>query len=206
MPPEKRVNQHLNVIEAAYESGVRKIVYTSIVGETEGMAFSPVVISNRQTEEIVKSIGMEWAIGRNGLYIEPDVEYIENYKALGKVTNCAGNGKCGYTTRDELAFAYSKLLTENEHNGNVYNLLGETITQYELTELLNKKFNLNLIYDPISIDEYKKDRKAELGEFMGNIIAGIYEGISKGFFDKTSDFSKAAGREHIGWSEYFSKE
>ena len=44
---------------------------------------------------------------------------------------------------------------------------------------------------------------AELGEFIGTIIAGIYQGIRSGAFDKSSDFTSAAGREHISWNDYF---
>ena len=29
--------------------------------------------------------GLNWSIGRNGLFIEPDVEYIEDYKKDGTV-------------------------------------------------------------------------------------------------------------------------
>jgi len=77
--PDKRIQQHRNVIEAAKENGVRKIVYTSIYGAEEGNTFSPVVASNRQTELDIKNSGMKWAIGRNGIYIEPDLDYIETY-------------------------------------------------------------------------------------------------------------------------------
>ena len=42
-PPEDRIGQHRNVIEAAKAAGVAKIVYTSIQGPEVGTAFSPVV-------------------------------------------------------------------------------------------------------------------------------------------------------------------
>ncbi len=56
--PQKRIQQHKNVIEAAKQNGVKKIVYTSIVGDEEKNAFSPVVQSNRQTEEDLKNSGL----------------------------------------------------------------------------------------------------------------------------------------------------
>ncbi|MCR9209839.1 MAG: SDR family oxidoreductase [bacterium] len=201
--PEKRIEQHRNVIEAAKRAGVSKIVYTSIQGAEEGTAFTPVVQSNRQTETDVRDSGLDWAIGRNGIYIEPDVDYIDQYKQRGEVANCAGDGKCGYTTRSELAYAYARMLTESKHDGQTYNLHGEAITQQQLTNYLNETFGTDLKYRSMSVEEYRDDRTAELGEFMGNIIAGIYEGIRNGAVDNPSHFAQAAGREHLDWKTYF---
>ena len=201
--PDERIEQHRNVILAATDAGVKKIVYTSVIGEVSGSGFSPVVASNRQTEEDIKNSGMQWVIGRNGLYIEPDVEYIETYKKAGKIANCAADGKCAYTTRDELAYAYVKMLLEDKHNGNTYYLTGEPITQQQLADYLNKAFGTSLFYESMGVEEYKNECMVELGEFLGTIIAGIYQGIRSGAFDKPSDFKAAASREHISWADYF---
>ena len=160
--PEKRIEQHRNVIQAATRSGVKKIVYTSVQGAEEGTAFSPVIQSNRQTEADVRESGLEWVIGRNGIYIEPDVEYIENYKGAGGIFNCAGDGKCGYTTRPELGYAYARMLTEEQHNGRTYNLHGESLSQYQLAEYLNSTFGTDLDYHAMTIEEYRRDRITEL--------------------------------------------
>ena len=202
-PPEKRIIQHQNVIGAAKIARVKKIVYTSIFGEVGDTSFSPIISSNRQTEVDIKNSSMKWVIGRNGLYIEPDIEYIENYIKDGRISNCAADGKCSYTTRDEIAFAYSKMLTEDEHNGNTYNLVGKAITQRQLTDYLNYTFGTDLLFESISVEEYTRQRQAELGDFMGTVIAGIYSGIRNGDFDVESDFKLAAGREHIDWDDYF---
>lgn len=202
--PEKRIQQHRNVIEAAVRSGVKKIVYTSVQGAEENTAFSPVIQSNRQTERDVMASGLDWVIGRNGIYIEPDVEYIDNYKQAGFITNSAGDGKCGYTSRPELGFVYAKMLTEEKHNGKVYNLHGESMTQYELADYLNSAFGTSLVYKPLTVEEYREERVAELGEFLGTIIAGIYEGIRDGKSDNPSHFEEAAGRKHQSWEDYFS--
>lgn len=194
--PQKRIQQHRNVIDAAVSNGVKKIVYTSIVGDEEKNAFSPIVQSNRQTEKDVQNSGLNYVIGRNGIYIEPDLEYIETYVKEGEIRNCAGDGKCTYTIREELGYAYAKMLIEEKHNGQVYNLVGEPITQAELADLINQMYDTDLLYHPISVESYKKERKDELGEFMGTVIAGIYEGIKNGANDVRSDFEKAAGRPH----------
>jgi NAD(P)H dehydrogenase (quinone) len=203
--PDKRIKQHRNVIDAAKEAGVKKIVYTSIFGQIGDTTFSPIIASNRQTEEDIKSSGLQWAIGRNGLYIEPDVNYIETCKKDGKIANCAADGKCSYTTRDELAYAYTQMLLEDKHNGKLYTLSGEPISQQQLTDYLNHAFNTNLIYEAISVEEYTKQRQAELGDFMGTIIAGIYQGIRNGSSNVVSDYKEAAGKDHISWDDYFNQ-
>jgi len=201
--PDKRISQHRNVINAAKSAGVKKIVYTSVQGAEVGTGFSPVIQSNRQTEEDIRTSGMDWVIGRNGIYIEPDVEYIETYKNLGLISNSAGNGKCGYTTRPELAYAYTRMLIEKKHSNRTYNLHGESITQYELADFLNSTFGTVLPYIPVSVEEYRKDRISELGEFMGSIIAGIYQGIREGKSDNPSHYLEASGRNHQNWEEFF---
>ncbi|WP_234445887.1 SDR family oxidoreductase [Carboxylicivirga marina] len=194
--PDKRIQQHRNIIEAAKENGLKKIVYTSIYGAEEGNAFSPVVGSNRQTELDIKDSGLQWAIGRNGIYIEPDLEYIDTYEKEGGIINSAADGKCAYTSRTELAFAYFKLLTDDTLTGKTYNLLGESLTQYQLAEAISKTYAINLPYKPISVEAYTQQRQAALGEFLGTVIGGIYEGIRSGKFDGHSDYKTVAGREH----------
>jgi NAD(P)H dehydrogenase (quinone) len=194
--PDKRIQQHRNVIEAAKQNGVQKIVYTSIVGAEENTAFSPVVQSNRQTEQDVRESGLQWVIGRNGIYIEPDLQYLDNYIKESEIRNCAGEGKCAYTSRDELGYAYAQMLLNDEHNDQTYNLVGEPITQAQLADLMNQVFGTNLKFNSNSIEDYLDERKAKLGDFIGTVIAGIYEGIRNGANDVKSDYEKAAGRVH----------
>ena len=201
--PERRIGQHRNVIAAAKRAGVRKLVYTSVQGAEEGTAFSPIVQSNRTTESDVRASGLRWSIGRNGIYIEPDVEYVETYAQRGEIANCAGPGRCGYTTRPELAHAYARMLTEAKHDGQLYNLHGEPLTQHQLAGYLNGAFGTKLEYRAMTVAEYREERVAELGEFLGGVIAGIYEGIRGGAHDNESHFTAAAGRAHQTWPAYF---
>lgn len=202
-PPDLRREQHRTALVAARVAGVRRIVYTSVQGAEEGTAFSPVIQSNRQTEADIRDIGFDWTVGRNGIYIEPDIDYIETYKAEGEIANSAGDGVCGYTTRAELAEAYATMALDDAHNGKIYNLNGSPLTQAELASHLNHAFGTNLIYRPVSVEDYRADRRAALGDMMGTIIAGIYEGIRSGVFDVPSDFEAAAGRPHQSWEGYF---
>lgn len=194
--PQKRIQQHRNVIEAAKLNGVQKIVYTSIVGDEKNTAFSPVLQSNRQTEEDIKSSGLQYTIGRNGIYIEPDLEYIATYIKEGGISNCAAEGKCTYTSRKELGYAYAKMLLNDHLNVQTLNLVGDAITQAQLAGFINQVYGTSLTFTSIGVEDYKKERQAALGDFIGSIIAGIYEGIKNGANDVASDYEKATGRKH----------
>ena len=79
----------------------------------------------------------------------------------------------------------------------------EAITQYELADYLNTAFDTDLSYTPMTVEEYREDRVAELGEFLGTVITGIYQGIRDGEADNPSHYLEAAGREHVSWPSYF---
>ena len=201
--PDKRIEQHRNVIRAARDNGVRKIVYTSILGVEGKSTFDAIVQSNRQTEKDIRESGLEWSIGRNGLYIEPDVEYMETYRKEGKIANCAGDGRTGYTTRDELAYAYSRMILHENRNGKTFHLTGEPITQQQLTAYLNRTFETTLVYEEMTPEAYLAHQKKVNGDYLGPIIAGIYLKIRSGEFETPSDYAEAAGRDHISWDAYF---
>lgn len=194
--PQKRIQQHRNVIDAAKQTGVTKIVYTSIVGDENNSTFGSIVQSNRQTEKDIRNSGLTWSIGRNGIYIEPDLEYIDTYQKEGEIRNCAGRGKCAYTSRSELADAYKRMLLDDSHNNETYNLVGEPISQKQLAGLMNQVYGTDLTFNPITSEAYAKERKQELGEFIGGVITGIYEGIRDGAYTIASEYEKAAGRPH----------
>ncbi len=202
--PEDRIHQHRNVIDAARAAGVKKLVYTSIIGPEEGTRFSPVVQSNRQTEADIRASGLDWAIGRNGIYIEPDIEYLDGYRSRGEIANSAGEGRCGYTTRSELAHAYAALLTRDDLNGGTFDLNGAPITQAELAGYINRTFGTDLGYRDMTSEDFVADRSAELGDFLGPIIGGIYEGIRQGAYDRPGQYAEVTGRPHQSWDDYFS--
>ena len=203
--PSVRLPLHASVVDAAKLSGVKRVVFTSIMGgKAPGHSlWYNLIKSNRDTEELLKSSGLDYVIGRNGLYIEPDVAYIETYKEEGEVSNCAGRGRCCYTTRPELAKAYASLMSEQHLRNKTFNLCGEPLTQRQLVSHLNNTFETDLIYRSVTEEDYLDDRKQALGDLMGQIIAGIYAAIAQEDNVGPSDFQQAVGRPHQSWENYF---
>ena len=98
------------------------------------------------------------------------------------------------------------MLTDPARDGKTYDLHGEPITQAELAAYLSETYGVPLRYRALSVNEYRADRVAALGDFMGTVIAGIYQGIREGFYDSPSDFAAATGRAHQSWVGFFSGE
>ena len=194
--PKKRIQQHKNVLLAAYRAGVKKVSYTSIVGEDPKSEFRHIIKSNRTTEVDVKESGLRWMIGRNGLYIDPDVDSIEYYHESGFISNSAPNGKCAYTSRLELAVAYAEMATNEDMNFQTYDLTGPSISQVQLAKIINHILETEIEYKSIPASDFKMICISNHGETLGEIIAAIYEEIEEGTFDVPSQFEAVVGRAH----------
>jgi len=196
-----RISMHRNVVEAAQRAGVRKVLYTSVVGsgEEKDTWFWPTQQVNRQAETDLQESGLEWIVARNGLYVEKDLAHIVDARHVGVYCNIADDGRCGYISVDELAFATVKLAIDDRHNGKVFNLVGESLSQAELVGLANQVFDMNVRYETITdeenIAELMKDPKISArGEKVAKMLAGCFQAVRAGAFDVESDFERAAGR------------
>ena len=196
-----RTVMHRNVINAARKAGVRKIVYTSVIGsgkERETWFWQAQQV-NRQAEDDLKASGLEWVIARNGLYLEMDLRHIIRANTAGVYRNIAGEGQCGYITIDELAFATAGLAGSDAHNGQTFNLVGNNLTQSGLVALANDVFGLNVRYETINDEEniahlMKDESIASRGPDVARMLTGCFQCVRNGAFDVPSDFEKAAGR------------
>jgi NAD(P)H dehydrogenase (quinone) len=194
--PHDRIALNRNVINGAQQAGVGKLVITSIVGNggEENTLYHPTQVVNRQAEIDARNSGLEWVIGRNGLYLELDVDHIVRAGPDGVYENSGGDGRAPYITRDEIAFAFVKIATDDAHNGKIYNLISTSNTQSELVAMVNEVYGLNVRYQAISDDEYQGRVAAARGQIVADMLTGCYQCIRNGAFDVESDYAEAAGR------------
>ena len=194
-----RVPLHRNVLAAARQAGVRRVLFTSVIGNGREMAtaFGQTQQVNRQTEADLEASGLEWVIGRNALYLELDLIQIRRAQETGVYTNPAGEGRCPYLTIDEIAFAYARLAADRNQSGNIYNISGETLTQAEIVRLAAEVFDLQVHYEAISdeacIEKFRR-LMPERGEAVARMLTGCFQSIRDGAFDVPSHFQEAAGR------------
>ena len=202
VPGTDRLALHKSAIAAAAAAGVKKIIYTSVIGEDADptMRYFPTQQVGRQTEALVRNSGMNWVIARNGFYLDLDLNHIRRAdKEDGVYRNNAGNGCCGYLSVAEIAAALTQLTLTNTCDRQTVNISSPGITQPELVAAANEVFGLNVRYEVCSAEERVQEflrlpSYAQRGEEVVQMLVGCFECIAAGLFDVESDFEQAAGR------------
>ncbi|MEQ1802199.1 MAG: NAD(P)H-binding protein [Gammaproteobacteria bacterium] len=195
----ERIPLHRNVIEAARNAGVRRVLFTSVIGNGREMDtyFGATQRVNRQTEADLQASGLEWLIGRNGLYLELDLIQMRKAQDTGVYSNPAGDGRCPYITIDEIACAYARLAVDGQQAGQIYNITSENLTQADLLALACGIFGLDVRYEAMTdeacIDKFRR-LMPERGEAVAHMLTGCFQSIRAGAFDVPSHFREAAGR------------
>ncbi len=127
----QRLVQHRNVIEAAKQAGVKRVVYTSVLhGERSTLSLAP---EHVETEALLKASGLSVTLLRNGWYTENYTASVGPALANGAFIGSAGQGKIASAARADFADAAVAVLTTAGHEGKTYELAGDSA--YTLTEL-----------------------------------------------------------------------
>lgn len=120
----RRAAHHVNAIEAATRSGVRLIVYTSLLkADTHTSALAN---EHRETEAALAACSVPHVVLRNGWYMENVTDLVGRYRKQGVIVGASGNGRISAATRADLAEAAAEVLTTTGHEGRVYELGGST--------------------------------------------------------------------------------
>lgn len=136
-----RLQQHINVINAAKETDVELFVYTSVLrADTSTLNLA---VEHRETEAALAASGLPYTLLRNGWYSENYTQGIGQSLQLGGMIGCAGDGKFSMATRADYAEAAAAVLLSEGQAGQVYELAGDegiTLTQFaaKLGELAGK--------------------------------------------------------------------
>ncbi|WNJ18225.1 NAD(P)H-binding protein [Pontibacter sp. G13] len=194
--PAQRLKQLIKAIDAAKSAGVKRLIFSSVIGKTGQHGFSPIIEVQREAERYLKRSGLPWTIARNGIYLEPDIETLDTYIDAGKISNCAGKGKCAYTSREELAEAYCALVCQSNGMAKTFNLAGPNTTQAELATCFSEVIGKPIAFEDVSVSSFQRDRVASVGPELGSVIGGIYASIRAGFMEVESDFEEIVGRPH----------
>ena len=116
--------QHQNVIYAAKEARVGRIVYTSVLRAE----ISPLSVAEEHfdTEIRLKVCGVPFTILRNGWYTENYVASVPAAVQHGALFGSAAEGRISSAARVDYAEAAARVLTSSGHAGRTYELAGDS--------------------------------------------------------------------------------
>lgn len=197
---EKRGAQHENVVNAAKESGVKHIYYTSFErkNETETSPIALLAKSHIDTENQIKESGITYTIFRNNLYFDVLPMFLGNQVTETCVYFPAGNAKSGFALRDELAEAAVNVLTTTGHENKEYFFSNpESVGMHKIAETLSEITGTPISYtDPEPNVYYDNLIKANVPEMYAQMSAGFAQAIKEGEFSSDqSDLERFLGRK-----------
>lgn len=198
----QRATQHINVIQAAKNAGVKWIVYTSLLhADTSTINLAG---EHLATEKALKESGITHTILRNGWYTENYSNSIAGAIAGGAFVGSAGDGKIASATRTDFAEAAAIVLTDKSHKGKVYELAGsEVYTLSDLAAEISKQTGKTIPYNNLPETEYASLLKSfNIPDVFAEGIASWDTSASRGdLLDESGDLSKLLGRPTTPLSE-----
>ncbi|WP_313976498.1 SDR family oxidoreductase [Xanthocytophaga flavus] len=167
-----RVRQHQNVIDAAKETGVKHIFYTSIQRSTD-FVMPQVTESDLATEAYLKASGLVYTILKNGYYFEGLGYLIGNQVPDAQILFPAGEGKIAFVSRTELAAATAALLTNEGHENQEYTLSGsEAYSFHDIARELSTLAGRDITYETTEVASYvARQVAAGLPEVVASFLA-----------------------------------
>ena len=150
---EGRRKMHANAINAAVSAGVKKIIYTSIVGAGELENCGYEIFDHKFTEALIKTTPMHYVFLRDAQYCEAMISAFEQAAdADGVLTNNMGDGRIAHVARFDCAEAAACVAAGAGENDTVYYITGPDLLNMDEfcaigTEVTGRKVEYKYLTD-----------------------------------------------------------
>jgi NAD(P)H dehydrogenase (quinone) len=203
--PGHRFEQHRNAIEAAVRSGVKHVLYTSMVRATE--LDSPMILAqdHRLTESVLVESGVDYTILRNNWYAENLAGDIRHALMSGVLATASGEGKVGWITRHDCARAAAAALASEFQGKRILDITGpEALSTAEVARILAQVSGKSVESSPVS-SSVRKGIFEQLGlpGPVADVLVNSEEGMAQGWLDVApGDFRSLVGENATSFADF----
>ncbi|MBF03011.1 MAG: NAD(P)-dependent oxidoreductase [Flavobacterium sp.] len=208
---ENRLQQHVNVINAAKEVGVKHIVYTSFQrkNETPSSPLWMVAHSHLETEKALKESGLTYTILKNNLYMDFLPGFIGEHVLENKTIYVpAENGTISAVLRSEMAEAVAIILTTKGHENKEYDFTNtEALSYSEIAKIISETSGKSIAYVSPSAAEYQTTLKGfGLPDEAVGVFTSFAVGQAEGELEKVStDLENILQRKPVSVRSFLEK-
>ena len=202
----QRYEQHKNVINAARESGVNHIIYTSFdMKDLRGSIMAGDVQYHADTSDYLKEIAVPYTLMDNTLYADMIPVICGKNILKNGISIPAGVGKVPFLPITEMAEALAVVLTTPGHENKEYVIAAEHAFSFaEIAGIISEITGTTIAYNQTEVTAYvaqlvqlgvSDDDAAYLARFAGAIARGEFD-------TNKSDVKQLLGRATVSLSDF----
>ncbi|GAA0246672.1 NAD(P)H-binding protein [Saccharothrix mutabilis subsp. mutabilis] len=196
-------------VARAVRHGVRRLVLASgrgidnpLYAKDSGGVLDGLVDS----EAAVRESGLEWTITRPGWFAQNFSEgFFADAVRAGELRLPAGDGAASFVDAEDIAAVVAAALTEDGHNGEVYELSGpKALTLREAADTISRATGRTVRYVPLTVDQYVAELVAQgLPPADARAFADVIEPLREGRDEHLSDgVQRALGRPPRSFADF----
>lgn len=202
----KRLRQHRNAVNAAAQSGVRHVVYTSLMNPEPG---TPVKIAGDHfgTEQALAASSMGWTVLRENIYAEVLLGSLPPAVQTGQLFAATGDGKVAFITREDVARAAAAALNSSFEGRRTLDITGpEALSRHDLARIASTLTGRPITYMPVPLEAAVQGMVgAGLPQPVAEAYASFDAAVAQGLFEKVSGAVEAlTGRKPASVTEFLS--